>query len=170
MSDFRKTGSQKKGVEIKSFQPKNLGADGVRDYSEVKSTFGSLSSIDPGGSPDFNLNPAAKRFLGVERQEKSHVENLVKTEVEAQLNQLREAAYREGYESGQKVGLENAQNEHREKVMPLYEQLSSLIGSFEGVKKDLYHANEAFLVQLIFQIGKQILLKEVATDRDYVKQ
>jgi flagellar assembly protein FliH len=170
MSDFRKNDSQKKGVEIKSFQPRNLGGEGIRDYSEIKKSFGSLSGVDPEGNSEFNLNPAAKHFLGVERQEKSHVENLVKSEVEAQLSLLRDEAHREGYESGRKEGIESALEEHRQKVTPLYEQISSLIEGFDGLKKDLFHANEAFLVQLIFQIGKQILLKELSTDREYVKR
>ncbi|NDG85621.1 MAG: hypothetical protein EBX52_11390, partial [Proteobacteria bacterium] len=60
--------------------------------------------------------------------------------------------------------------EHREKVAPLHEELARLIEGFEALKKDLYVANEAFLVQLVFQVGKQVLLKELSTDRDYVKR
>jgi len=170
MDGFRKADGQKKGIEIKPFQPKNLGGDGVRDYTEVRKDFGSLSSIDPGGNPDFNLNPAAKKFLGVERQEKNHVESLVRAEVDSRVAQIREEACREGFESGRKDGHEQALAEHREKTAPLHEELARLIEGFEGLKKDLFLANEAFLVQLVFQVGKQVLLKELGADREYVKR
>ncbi len=170
MSGFRRPDGQEKGVEIKAFQPRKLGGDGVREYSEVKKAFGSLSSIDPGGNPDFNLDPASKKFLGVERQEKNHVENLVQSEVAERIARLKEGAYQEGFEAGRKAGFESAETEHREAVKPLQEQFVTLLGEFDQMKKDLYLANEAFLVQLIFQVGRQVLLKELSSDPEYVKR
>jgi len=38
------------------------------------------------------------------------------------------------------------------------------------LKKELYSANESFLISLVFQVGKQVLLRELQTDRDYVKR
>ena len=53
---------------------------------------------------------------------------------------------------------------------PLRERFSGLIDEFEGMKKDLHAANEAFLISLVFQVGKQVLLRELQTDREYVKR
>jgi flagellar biosynthesis/type III secretory pathway protein FliH len=52
----------------------------------------------------------------------------------------------------------------------LYENLESLIQQFEGVKTELYRANEEMLIRLIASIGKQVILKELKTDVDYIKR
>jgi flagellar biosynthesis/type III secretory pathway protein FliH len=55
-------------------------------------------------------------------------------------------------------------------MAPLEDRFASLIAEFEEVKKELHAANESFLISLVFQVGKQILLKELRTDREYVKR
>jgi flagellar assembly protein FliH len=50
------------------------------------------------------------------------------------------------------------------------DRLSSLMAELDHLKKDLYSANESFLIGLIFQISKQVLLRELSTDREYVKR
>jgi flagellar assembly protein FliH len=147
-----------------------LNGDGVRIYSEVKKEFGGLSSLEDRGGGAFDLHPASKRFLGVEKQEKDHVEALVMAEVEARVSGIREAAYQEGLESGRQEGARGAVDEYRSQVEPLLQQFRQLIEGFDGIKKDLYASNESVLIQLMFQIGKQVLLKDLAADRDYVKR
>jgi flagellar assembly protein FliH len=41
---------------------------------------------------------------------------------------------------------------------------------FDSIKKELFVANEAYLVQLVYQVARQVLLKELGTDREYVKR
>jgi len=157
-------------VEIKPFMPKSLSGSGISDYSDVKKKFGSLSSLDQQSGGSFNLHPAAKKFLGVERQERDHVEGIVRAEVDARVAEIRESAYREGMELGRKEGLSNAEAEYRESVRPIQEQFLRLLTEFEGIKQELYSANEAYLIQLVYQVGKQVLLQEMGTDREYVKR
>ena len=166
--DAGRTGNR--SVEVKPFSPRSLNGDGVRVYSEVKKEFGGLSSLEDRGGNPFDLHPASKRFLGVERQEKDHVEALVKAEVEARVSGIREAAYQEGLESGRQEGTTMAVEEYRSQVAPLLQQFRELIEGFDGIKKDLYAANEAVLIQLMFQTGKQVILKELSADREYVKR
>ncbi|NDD91875.1 hypothetical protein EBZ37_07295 [bacterium] len=157
-------------VEIKPFSPKALTGGGVQDYSETKKKFGALSSLDRSDSAAFNLHPASKRFLGVERQEKDHVEGLVRAEVDARIAEIREQAYREGVEQGRADGSASAEAEYREKVRPVFEALNQQVLAFDAVKSDLFAANEAFLVQLVFQVARQVILKELSVDREYVKR
>jgi flagellar assembly protein FliH len=171
LQSFDLKGEQNARVEIRSFRPKTLNGGRLTDYQDVRQKFGSLSSLDEDSkNPAFNLHPASKRSLGVEKQEKSRVEELVQSEVEDRLAKLRNSAYSEGFEAGRLEGAAKAEGEHREALQPMVEHFNKLLSEFDEIKKELYHANEAFLIQLVFQISKQVLLKELSTDRDYVKR
>jgi flagellar assembly protein FliH len=106
----------------------------------------------------------------VERQEMGRVEELVQNEVEERLAKLRQSAYTEGFEAGRLEGSAKAEGEHQEALRPMLEHFTNLLREFDEIKNELYHANEAFLIQLVFQISKQVLLKELSVDRDYVKR
>ena len=55
-------------------------------------------------------------------------------------------------------------------MQPQFEQFSTILHELDQVKNEVYTANEQFLIQLIFQIAKHILLDELKTDREYVKR
>ncbi len=157
-------------VEIKAFKPRALTGEVANDYEQVKKQFGTLANTDVNANSHFNLHPAAKRLLGVEQEERSHVEGMVRAEVDERLARLSEEAYAKGFEQGRVEGQGSAEKEYLERVQPMQDQFSTLIAQFDEIKKDLYVANEAFLIQLVFQVSKQILLKELTTDREYVKR
>jgi flagellar biosynthesis/type III secretory pathway protein FliH len=159
-----------RSVEIKPFKPRNLSDSDPADYGTVKKRFGTLANTDAGGSNHFNLHPAAKKLLGVEKEERSHIEGMVQAEVEARLEELREEAFQKGLEAGRAEGKTLAEQEHRAIMEPMEERFSGLIAEFDALKKELYSANESFLISLVFQVGKQVLLRELQTDRDYVKR
>jgi flagellar assembly protein FliH len=159
-----------RSVEIKPFKPRNFGEADPADYREVKKRFGTLAHTDAGGTSHFNLHPAAKKLLGVEQEERSHIEGMVNAEVESRFEALREEAFQKGLEEGRVQGQALAEQEHRARMAPLEDRFASLIAEFEEVKKELHAANESFLISLVFQVGKQILLKELRTDREYVKR
>ncbi len=168
MTDF--TRSQKSGVEVKSFKPRSLNGEVVNDYGKVKEKFGSLANTDPQSNPHFSMHPASKKGLGVEAEEMSHLESRINVEVEERISELRNKAIQEGFEQGRQEGKAEAEAAFAESVKPLYEQFAKLVTEFEGLKEDLYRANEQFLVQLIFQIGKQVVLDDLKVNRDYVKR
>ena len=168
MSDF--TRESKPGVEIKSFKPRNLNGDVVNDYKQVKEKFGSLAATDPTSNPHFSLHPESKKTLGVSHEERSHLEDRVDVEVGIKLDQLREQAYQEGFEKGREEGKQKAETDFFDVVQPQFEQFSNLLHHFDRMKNEVYAANEQFLIQLIFQISKHILLAELKTDREYAKR
>ncbi len=168
MSNF--TRDPKTGVEIKSFRPKSLTGEVVNNYSQVKEKFGSLANTDPKSNSHFNLHPAAKKNLGIEAEERSHLEDLVKAEVEVRLEALRVQAFEEGFEKGRAEGKEKAEGEFFAIVQPLFEQFSNLLQSFDQVKQDVYLANEHFLMQLIYSVAKQVILDDLKVDPNYVKR
>jgi flagellar assembly protein FliH len=157
-------------VEIKPFKPRNLGESDPVDYRDVKKRFGTLANTESGSTSHFNLHPASKKLLGVEKEERTHIEGMVRAEVDARLDELKEQAFQRGLEEGREEGKVLAEQEHRARMLPLEERFSGLITEFEELKKELHAANESFLISLVFQVGKQVLLRELQTDRDYVKR
>jgi flagellar assembly protein FliH len=106
----------------------------------------------------------------VERQEKNHVESLVKAEVDARILEMKEKAYQDGFEEGKQAGFLHAETEYRESVAPIHAEWVQFLEQADQIKKELYIANETLLIQLVFQIGKHVLLKEMGSDREYVKR
>ncbi len=159
-----------KGVEIRAFKPKTLGGEIAQDYQDVKKKFGSLASTDPASNPNFSLHSASKRGLGVEEEEHNRLEAIVASEVKERVEQLKEEAYQDGFKQGQQDGQAKAMEAFQSESRPLFEQFSQMIESFDQIKREMFAANEAFLIQLIFQIGKQVILKDLASDQDYVKR
>ena len=125
MSDFLK--DQKKDVEIRSFKPPAFKSDFVSDYQEVKKRFGSLASTDPNSNGHFSLHPESKRNLGVEAEERSHLEDQVAKEVEIRMAELRKQAHEEGFSQGLKEGQVSAEEEFSAKLRPQFERFLQLL-------------------------------------------
>jgi len=151
------------GVSIRPFHPKSFGRPaknaGTSEGAAVPQSFGR-----------FDLHPAAKRLLGVEQEESDRIESRVNEQVESKLSQLQDQAYQEGFEKGRAEGKAQAEVEFLASVKPLYDQFETLCHEYDTIKQELYAANEQFLVQLMFQVGKQVLLKELSADPEYVKR
>jgi flagellar assembly protein FliH len=169
MSDFSRD-TKPGGVEIKSFKPRALNGDVINDYKQVKEKFGNLAATDPKSNSHFTLHPESKRGLGIEAEERSHIEDQVSIEVETRLAALKDEAYQDGFERGRGEGKTSAEAEFFEQVKPQFEQLTTILKEFDQLKSEVYTANEQFLIQLIFQVSKSILLTELKTDREYVKR
>lgn len=167
MSDFKRAQSETRGVEIKAFKPKTLGGEAV-DYAEIKKQYGSLAITDEAAHPSFRLNASSKKSLGVEHEEKSHVEGMVRGEVEARLATLREEAHEAGFNEGKKVGIIEAKAEFLHEMNPVLDQFKKLISELDQTRDDLFKANEKVLIELFLQVSKRVLLKDIAQDRDYI--
>jgi flagellar assembly protein FliH len=168
MSEFSR--ETKRGVEIKSFKPRSLNGDVANNYKQVKERFGALSATDSDSHEHFSLHPESKKTLGIDKEERSHLEDKVQAEVDIKLAELREQAFQEGFEKGREEGKQKAETAFFEVVQPQFEQFSNLLDAFDRMKSEVYAANEAFLIQLVFQVSKQVMLTELKTDREYVKR
>jgi flagellar assembly protein FliH len=156
------------------YQPRELGSGTAASYADVKKKFGPLAATDDENvgrstkAASFKLNPDARRLLGVEDEEKSQYSEVVRQEVEKQISLLSEQAQKEGYESGYKSGSDEANAQVVANSHVHFERLNALFLSLDGVKDDMLRANEKILIDLIFQISKSILLRELKLDREYV--
>ncbi|MBS1958649.1 MAG: hypothetical protein JST80_04175 [Bdellovibrionales bacterium] len=158
-------------VEIKAFEPRNLAnSDAPPTYEAVKAQFGSLASTDRESNAHFQLHASAKRLLGVEREELSHIEDRVQGEVQERLTKIEKKAYEDGFKKGEADGHAQATEAAQAQFTPMVEQMTVLMQAFDSVKQDLYNANEKVLIQLIYNISRQVLLRDLKADPEYVKR
>ena len=75
---------------------------------------------------------------------------------------------REGFQEGLKRGHVQAYEEFRSESKNRLEYLEEWIKQLDNAKSELFRANERFLIELIFRIGKMLFLKDLSADREYV--
>ncbi len=157
-------------AEIRAFKPQSLNPGAKPSYDQIKKQFGSLAATDAASNPHFSMYGESKKLLGIEAEERGHIETQVKAGVEARLEEIHEKAYRDGFEQGRTEGKTEAEAEFKAASQPAFDRFTELLESFDSIKHDLLVANEKMLIQLVFQIGKQVLLRDLKTDVDYVKR
>ena len=105
----------------------------------------------------------------MENEEHQHLESRIVQEVEKRISELRVKAIAEGFAQGQSEGQKMALEAFNLKADPVFQQFLQILADFEGSKDEIFKANEQFLIQLVFQVAKQVTLKEIKTDPEYVK-
>lgn len=166
---------ENKGVRIGSFQPKEIRVGRIEEYDQAKKHFGAFANTDPekGASlhgAHFQLHPESKRLLGVDREERNHLEGIIQQEVEQRLETFRVDAYQEGFSAGMADGKREAEQKAKESMEPMLKSIESLLLNFEGLKQEIYSANEKVLIDAIFTIAKEVTLSELKTDTAYLKR
>lgn len=157
-------------MKIQSFTPSHFKSSQVKDYDAVKQTFGNLASTDLNHNSRFSLHPDSKKHLGVEDEERNHLESIIAKEVELRVQSIRDQAFAEGFKTGHETGNQTAQQAIEAKFQPLWDQFSQLVAEFERIKPEMYAANEKVLVQMIFSTARQLILKDLKADPEYVRR
>ena len=155
--------SDQASVEVKTFQPRNLSGGAIHSREKPKEHFGT------GANGRFNLHPAARKSLGIESEEDSRLENRIAEEVDRRLALMSEQARAKGFALGKMEGEKLAIQEFQNQTQPIFAGFLRVMNDFDSAKSEIYHANEAFLIQLVFQVARQVTLKEIKTDPEYVK-
>ncbi len=116
----------------------------------------------------FQVDPVLRDLVSVDEETNQEVESRVRDKIEtlrgAAERDGREAGYEEGYARGKAEATASYEAHSTEKL----ERLDSLIAGFEGVKAEVFRANERFLVELVFRVAGSILQKEILIDSEYV--
>ncbi len=159
---------------VKEFDLYTLKGVGQGDYSVNKAKFGSLAATDTDGPVKsqrdrrFSINPLLRDPLSIEQEEKRVIEEKVKAQVEILTEEAKRKAAEVGYADGYKKGHDEAYKRFETEGAESLKTLESLMVEFANMKVDLFKANERFFIELVFRIGKMILLKELATDEQYI--
>lgn len=151
--------------------PAQTGAGG---YAAVKARFGSLAITDPERSEKkqrdrrFSLHDLARGPLSVEVEEKKALEDRVRQQVAAVEEEARSKAAEQGYAEGLEKGFAEAFKKFQEEGASRLGKLDSFLREAESARGDVFRANERFLIDLIYRIGRMVLLRELSADRQYL--
>jgi flagellar biosynthesis/type III secretory pathway protein FliH len=174
-ADFSVTNEPKTIVRIEGYgTPSFSGA--TDSYEQARDRFGILADTDQAHQ---NLNSIQRQFklshliktpLHLEEEETRALEERVNTRFNELSNQVRKEAYDQGYQDGSKKGYEESFSAFQQEAEAKIEALQRLVQSFENAKTEIFRENEHFLIQLVFRIARLVLLKELQTDKEYIKR
>jgi flagellar biosynthesis/type III secretory pathway protein FliH len=160
--------------QVSSFEPAALSAKGKGDYSATRKKFGSLAATDAARASRaqkdvrFSLSPLLRKPLSVEEEEKRAIEEKVRARVAAKADEVREMARTQGYEEGLKKGYEEAFKRFQQEGAERLARFERLLAETEQAKQEIFRANERYLIELVFRIGRMVLLRELKTDRELI--
>ncbi|MDR3606756.1 MAG: FliH/SctL family protein [Oligoflexia bacterium] len=118
----------------------------------------------------FKMSQLAKEALGAEEQEKREMAEAIRKRVELETEAARAVGVKEGYVEGLEKGRIEAFERYRKVFDEKLNRLEEIVRSFETAKTAVFEANQKFLIDLSFRVGRSVLLRELSTDRDYVSR
>jgi flagellar assembly protein FliH len=118
--------------------------------------------------PHFRLNSLVRDPRLAEEEERKSLEEKVTRRVAEMAEQARKKASLEGYRDGLAKGREEAFLKFQEESAERLARFESLLAQMEQARGRIFKANERFLVDLVYRIARSVLLRELATDREYL--
>jgi flagellar assembly protein FliH len=159
---------------IDEFGAPALKKIGERDYQQVRAKFGPLAASDPERHSKsqrdarFEMNPLLREPLAIEQEERHFIDEQVRAEVEALRARAQEEGYQAGHAEGLGIGEQKAFEETRRIAQATQQRFDQLVEALENSKAALFRVNEQFLVEIALKVARHVVLRELATDRDYV--
>ena len=173
--DFQVTQLSSSGeAEIRSFEPSKLHRKGEGDYRAVKAKYGSLAVTDtdrPHREPKdarFSLNPLLRDPLLIEAEEQRAIEDRIQKGVQDIAEKAHAEATRRGYDEGFQSGKKEAMLIFGKEGTARLAKFDSILKEVDSAKADIFKTNERFLIELVFQIAKRVVLKDIQTDKAYL--
>jgi flagellar assembly protein FliH len=150
MTDLKqRTGSQRDSEAQVTKQAPRGAVDGKKDYR-------------------FMISELARDALSIGQEEERMIEEKAAEKLAELSESTRQQAFAQGHAEGLKKGHDEAFQAFETESAKRLEQLDGLIHSMESAKGALFEANREFLMNVVYRIAKTVLLKEIATDRDYL--
>lgn len=165
---------QDAGMEVRAFEMTNLKPSGAETFRtptlNAKKPARAAKPIAelPRKDKRFQVDPVLRDLVSTDEETSLQIETQVREKLEslrgAAEREGRDAGYEEGYARGKaeaKAGFESASADRIARV-------DALIAGFEGVKAEVFAANERFLVELVYRIAGSVLQKEILIDPEYI--
>lgn len=117
---------------------------------------------------NFKLDSNVASQLGLERQQQEAFEARVQAEIERRWQIAKEKAEVEGYTAGLNEGKNEAYKAELPRIQEKLQKLEALLQEFDSMRSRIFQANESFLMDIIAQVARMVVLKEVEADREYL--
>lgn len=116
----------------------------------------------------FHVDSHVADHLKLEEREKHDLEQRYRVEIERRWEKAKEQAEAEGFQKGLQEGIAEAYKAELPRINERLEHLNQVIMEFDQLRERIFNVNEAFLMRLIAQVAKTIILKEISLDKEYI--
>ncbi len=100
-----------------------------------------------------------------ENQAAEKQRNQLLSETETKVQQIKDEAYKEGFEAGRMQGIQQRYDE----TEPLTQQINKILEQLDSLRKVVRFQAEEELVQLALQISKNVVAEEIKLNQDVIK-
>jgi flagellar assembly protein FliH len=162
--------------EVTDFELPKIKRQGEGSYQATRAKYGALAATDldrqarTQKDSRFSLNPLLRDPLSVDTEEKRVIEERVRERVASVAEDSKKRAAEVGYNEGFKKGYDEAFAKFQKEAADRLGRFEALLGACESAKQEIYRANERFLIELVFRIGRMVLLRELTTDKQYISR
>ena len=118
----------------------------------------------------FRISSIVKSHRGTQQQEEQEYEERVRADVELQMTGIREKAFKKGHEEGIEQGRKEVYEKMREISEEKLDQLREIIGALMNEKEDLLRKEKEDVYNLVKNLTKWIILRELEEDNDYIRR
>lgn len=154
---------EKAEKEVLSFQPRRLELE-LTDSAKI------YLNEENRKKSDFVLSELIAKQTGVANVESQAHKDLVEGEVLKRLKEIQEGAYQEAFALGKEEGAKAAFEASKKELDQKISEFSSLIEEIRSLRTQILKIQEKELIDLVFQIGKKIALKDLSEDSSVVKE
>ena len=168
--------------EFQSFNDIEEGSDGVKLF-EFKPLFnnGQIAAKPEfqnaikserafAKSSQFKVNPIVEKFRGLKDQEEQEYEERVETEVRKRVQTIQDDAQKAGFEEGINQGREEIFEQMRNAVDQKLDNFSSMITEVLKTQEDILTHQKKEIYQLLRNLSKWIVLRELNEDGQYIER
>lgn len=163
MDDFKKViKKQRADSEVLAYQPRPIDL-GLVDSAKV------YLNEDNRKKSDFVLSELIAKQTGVANVESQAHKDLVEQEVLEKLKEVQEGAYQEAFSLGKEEGSKSAFEAVKEELDRKVSEFSQIIEELKALRSQVLKTQEKELIELVFQVGKKIALKDLSEDSTVIK-
>lgn len=160
--DFTFEELQEDREKITNFEPKSFN-----DFESRKNNFDAniiRRERADAKKTSFQFFDVVKEYRGQKKQEEQDYEKAVNDEVEKRVSDLKDKAYREGYEAGRKEGITKAENEAQKSFQDQVERLKEIVENAHKERSHLIEDNREEIYRMIRTLVKWVSFKELGDD------
>lgn len=118
----------------------------------------------------FEISPIVKEHRGIKDQEIEEREKIIHDEVKKRLSELEEVAFNKGFEEGVSRGRNEVIEKTREDSEEKLAALSAMISDVQGSKQKIFDKQKLEMYQMIKDLTKWVILKELKDDGQYLER
>ena len=119
---------------------------------------------------NFDIHPILRDKRGIMAQESELQEEIVESEVQKRLEEVRENAFAKGYQEGKAKGENDVYEQTKIEAGEKLDMLSEIINEVLKSKIRLIREEKSHIYGLIRKLVKWIILRELSNDGDYLKR